>query len=136
MNIQEALMAREKAYVPYSRFKVGAAILLKDGTYIHGCNVENGSYPLGNCAERSALFSLVSQGYDPKDIVEITIFGSVGPNGGYVDSDEIYKGTVVWDRDCFLVKTDTGDMILFPHSEDCIEIIGNIHKQPEQKDEK
>lgn len=69
------------------------------------------------------------------DIVEITIFGSVGPNGGYVDSDEIYKGTVVWVRDCFLVKTDT-DMILFPHSEDCIEIIGNIHKQAEQKGNK
>ena len=67
------------------------------------------------------------------DVVEITIFGSVGPNGGYVDSDEIYKGTVVWDRDCFLVKTDT-DMFLFPHSEDCIEIIGNIHEQAEQKD--
>lgn len=67
------------------------------------------------------------------DIVEITIFGSIGPNGGYVDSDEIYKGTVVWDRNCFLVKTDT-DMILFPHSEDCIEIIGNIHEQAEQKD--
>lgn len=67
------------------------------------------------------------------DKVEITIFGSIGPNGGYVDSDEIYKGTVVWDRDCFLVKADTG-MILFPHSEDCIEIIGNIHEQAEQKD--
>lgn len=69
------------------------------------------------------------------DIVEITIFGSIGPNGGYVDSDEIYKGTVVWDWDCFLVKTDT-DMILFPHSEDCIEIIGNVHEQAEQKDVK
>lgn len=68
------------------------------------------------------------------DIVEITIFGSVGPNGGYVDSDEIYKGNVVWDTDCFLVKTDTGDMILFPHSEDCIESIGNIHEQAEQKE--
>lgn len=69
------------------------------------------------------------------DVVEITIFGSIGPNGGYVDSDEIYKGTVVWDRDCFLVKTDT-DTLLFPHSEDCTEIIGNIHEQAEQKDVK
>ena len=66
------------------------------------------------------------------DIVEITIFGSVGPNGGYVDSDEIHKGTVVWDRDCFLAKTDAYT-ILFPHSEDCIEIVGNIHEQAEQK---
>lgn len=67
------------------------------------------------------------------DVVEITIFGSIGPNGGYVDSDEIYKGAVVWDRDCFLVKTDT-DMLLFPHSEDCTEIIGNVHEQAEQKE--
>lgn len=68
------------------------------------------------------------------DKVEITIFGSVGPNGGYVDSDETYKGTVVWVRDCFLVKTEDMDMLLFPHSEDSIEIIGNVHKQTEQKD--
>lgn len=61
------------------------------------------------------------------DKVEITTFGSIGPNGGYVDSDEIHKGTVVWDRDCFLVKTDTC-IFLFPHSEDCIEIVGNIHE--------
>lgn len=67
------------------------------------------------------------------DIVEITIFGSIGSNGGYVDSDKIYKGAVVWDRDCFLAKTDI-DMFLFPYSEDCIEIIGNIHKQAEQKE--
>lgn len=66
------------------------------------------------------------------DKVEITIFGSIGTNGGYVDSDEIYKGTVVWNRDCFLVKTDTDDMILFPHSEDCIEIISNIHEQKDK----
>ena len=70
------------------------------------------------------------------DIVEITIFGSIGPNGGYADSDEIYKGTVVWVRDCFLVKTADMDMILFPYSEDCIEIIGNVHEQAEQKDAK
>ncbi|MEE1225908.1 MAG: YopX family protein [Bacteroidales bacterium] len=67
------------------------------------------------------------------DIVEITIFGSIGSNGGCVDSDKIYKGAVVWDRDCFLAKTDI-DMFLFPYSEDCIEIIGNIHEQAEQKD--
>jgi cytidine deaminase len=72
-SLEEAKKARLKAYVPYSKFKVGAAVLLKDGTYVHGANVENSSYGLSNCAERSALFSLVSQGYDPKDIVSITI---------------------------------------------------------------
>lgn len=76
MSIKEALIAQSRAYVPYSKFKVGAAILLKDGTYVHGANVENGSYGLTNCAERSALFSLLSQGYKCEDIVSITIIGN------------------------------------------------------------
>ncbi|PKK99365.1 MAG: cytidine deaminase [Tenericutes bacterium HGW-Tenericutes-2] len=75
-NINEALLARSKAYTPYSNFKVGAAILLKDGTYIHGANVENASFGLSNCAERSALFSLYSQGYKKEDIVSITIIAN------------------------------------------------------------
>ncbi len=72
-SLEEAKKARLRAYTPYSKFKVGAAILLKDGTVVHGANVENSSYGLSNCAERSALFSLVSQGYDPKDIVSMTV---------------------------------------------------------------
>ena len=76
MSVKEAKLAQAKAYAPYSKFQVGAAILLNDGTYIHGCNVENGSYGLTNCAERSALYSLISQGYDPKNIVSITVIGS------------------------------------------------------------
>ena len=84
-HIEEAIKAREKAYAPYSKFKVGAAIELKDGTFIHGANIENASFGLSNCAERSALFSLISQGYDPKDIVSMTIIandhGPVSPCG-------------------------------------------------------
>lgn len=80
MNISAAKAARLKAYVPYSNFKVGAAIELNDGTIIHGANVENSSFGLTCCAERNALFSLISQGYDPKEIKEITIVGaSKGP---------------------------------------------------------
>lgn len=72
-KIEEAKKAREKAYAPYSKFKVGAALELKDGTIIHGANIENGAYPLSNCAERSALFSAYSQGYRKKDIKSITV---------------------------------------------------------------
>ncbi len=80
MKKKEALIAYSRAYAPYSNFNVGAAITLKDGTVVLGSNVENMSYGLSNCAERSALFSLVSQGYDPKDIVSMTIIGNtLGP---------------------------------------------------------
>lgn len=79
-GIEEAKKAREKAYVPYSKFKVGAAIELKDGNYIHGANIENVSYGLTCCAERNALFSLISQGYNKDDIKAIFIVGDTpGP---------------------------------------------------------
>jgi cytidine deaminase len=62
MLIATAKNAREKAYVPYSDFKVGAALRGKSGTVYMGCNIENASYSLGCCAERTAIFSAVSQG--------------------------------------------------------------------------
>ena len=68
-----ALKARENAYAPYSKYFVGACLVLKDGNYIIGSNVENASYGLCNCAERSALFAAVSQGYKKDDILEIVI---------------------------------------------------------------
>ena len=60
--IEEAKKAREKAYIPYSRFGVGAALLGADGTIYHGCNIENAAYSVCNCAERTALFSAMAQG--------------------------------------------------------------------------
>ncbi len=60
--IEEAKKAREKAYIPYSRFGVGAALLGADGTIYHGCNIENAAYSMCNCAERTALFSAMAQG--------------------------------------------------------------------------
>lgn len=60
--IKMAEKAATKAYAPYSNFHVGAALLLENGEVITGCNVENRSYGLTNCAERSAIFAAVSQG--------------------------------------------------------------------------
>ncbi|MDQ0269491.1 cytidine deaminase [Cytobacillus purgationiresistens] len=60
--IAEAKVARDKAYVPYSKFKVGAALLAEDGTVFHGCNIENAAYSMCNCAERTALFKAYSEG--------------------------------------------------------------------------
>jgi cytidine deaminase len=60
--IKEAKIAREKAYVPYSKFQVGAALLTADGKVYHGCNVENAAYSMTNCAERTAFFSAYAKG--------------------------------------------------------------------------
>ncbi len=60
--IQEAKSARERAYVPYSKFGVGAALLTTDGKVYHGCNIENAAYSMCNCAERTALFKAYSEG--------------------------------------------------------------------------
>ncbi|ARK29072.1 cytidine deaminase [Halalkalibacter krulwichiae] len=60
--ITEALKARELAYAPYSKFKVGAALKTKSGKIYHGCNIENAAYSMCNCAERTALFKAYSDG--------------------------------------------------------------------------
>jgi cytidine deaminase len=62
MLIEEAKKAREFAYVPYSNFKVGAALVSKDGKVYHGCNIENAAYPVTNCGERTAIFKAISEG--------------------------------------------------------------------------
>lgn len=73
--IDNALKARNSAYTPYSNFKVGAAILLKSGEYILGCNIENKSYSMTVCAERCALFKLISDGFNKDDVIAMAIVG-------------------------------------------------------------
>ena len=60
--IEVAKKYREFSYSPYSKFKVGAAVLTKKGNVYGGCNIENSSYPVTNCAERTAIFKAVSEG--------------------------------------------------------------------------
>lgn len=75
--IKLAFEARQLAYAPYSHFKVGAALLSKNGTVYKGCNIENATYGPTNCAERTAFFKAVSEG--DKDFEAIAIVG--GPDG-------------------------------------------------------
>lgn len=67
----EARDAAQRAYVPYSSFRVGAAVLTSDGVVVHGCNVENASYGLTVCAERTALFAAVASGH--RDLVALAV---------------------------------------------------------------
>lgn len=76
-NIIEAKKAFDNSYSPYSKFKVGAALELTNGKIIYGTNVENGSYGLSNCAERSALFAAYSLGYKKEDIKSLTVIADV-----------------------------------------------------------
>ncbi|MBT2643957.1 cytidine deaminase [Bacillus sp. ISL-41] len=60
--VEKAIEARSTAYVPYSKFQVGAAIITSNDNVFLGCNIENASYGLTNCAERTAIFKAVSEG--------------------------------------------------------------------------
>ena len=79
--VRLALEARQKAYTPYSHFKVGAALSTKEGKVYQGCNIENAAYTPSNCAERTAFFKAVSEGnYD---------FAAIAIVGGAEDAEEL-----------------------------------------------
>lgn len=69
----EAKIARNKAYAPYSHFAVGAVIECKDGTLIYGANIENAAYGLSLCAERNAIFQAFLKGYRSGDYLQMAI---------------------------------------------------------------
>ena len=74
--IQEAKIARERSYSPYSGFRVGAALLTKSGKVYHGCNIENAAYSPTNCAERTAFFRAVYEG--EREFEKIAVVGALG----------------------------------------------------------
>jgi cytidine deaminase len=78
--VARAEQAARNAYAPYSNYLVGATLLLKDGRVFDGVNVENAAYPLGVCAERTAISKAASEGARPGDIAAVGITAS--PCGG------------------------------------------------------
>ncbi len=74
--VQQACEARLNSYSPYSKFRVGAALLSKDGRVFTGCNVENASFGLSNCAERTAVFTAIAAGAKDFEAIAICADGS------------------------------------------------------------
>ena len=72
--VEIARKASENTYSPYSNFPVGASLVTKDGKYYHGCNIENASFGLTNCAERTCMFSAYADGVRKDDIVAICVY--------------------------------------------------------------
>lgn len=79
--IERARLARKRAYAPYSSYPVGAAVLAASGKIYDGANVENAAYPSGVCAERSAVFTAVSQGEREIRAVAVVTAGGGTPCG-------------------------------------------------------
>ena len=78
--LEQAEAIAERAYAPYSKFFVGAAVRTKDGRVFEGVNVENAAYPLGVCAEKTALGRAVSDGVKPGEVEALAVTAS--PCGG------------------------------------------------------
>ena len=78
--VERAEVNAANAYAPYSRYLVGAAVVARDGRLFDGCNVENAAYPLGVCAEKTAIVKAASEGLKPGDLEAIGITAS--PCGG------------------------------------------------------
>ena len=80
--IDLANAARQRAYAPYSKYHVGAAVQTKSGRVFTGVNVENAAYPQGMCAERVAIFKAVSEGEKEFDMISVVTDNGGSPCGG------------------------------------------------------
>ena len=102
--------AAERAYAPYSGFRVGAALLARDGAVLDGANVENASHPLALCAESGALAAAVAVGYGPGDLEAIAVTAS--PCGGC--RQRLYEfrlDRVVYGRDGAVVSATPAELL-------------------------
>ncbi|MBQ9730874.1 MAG: cytidine deaminase [Bacilli bacterium] len=110
--INSALDAQKLSYSPYSKFKVGAAVLLKDGTILQGANIENAAYGLTMCGERNAVFRAYCTGYTKKDIVALAISSGCTPPASPCGScRQVLAELIPFDAPIYLVNTQ-GEQII------------------------
>ena len=124
--VQKAIEARTLSYSPYSRFKVGASLLTKDGQVFVGANIENSSYPLCMCAERNALFNAMMHGYKKNDFEALAFAadtdGPCSPCGAcrqviselFPSDKPIYMANIKGD----IQETNVPELLPFAFSED------------------
>ena len=110
---EAAVAARKNSYSPYSKFKVGASLLLDDNTIVSGTNVENSSYGLACCAERNALFPAVGMGYKKENIKAILVVANTdGPCSPCGACRQVISELMDQDADVILTNRKN-DMKLF-----------------------
>ena len=129
--VETAIQARERAYVPYSHFRVGAALLSMDDEIWSGCNIENAAFSPTNCGERTAIFKAVSEGH--KDFRAIAVAGwKEGQEAGFAYPCGVCRQVMLefCDPDYFEVLVTDGDEVtihtlasLIPHG------FGGLHDQ-------
>lgn len=113
--IEQARQARRHAYAPYSNYPVGAALLAESGKVYLGVNVENAAYPVGMCAERTALFAAVAHGERAFRAIAVVTEDGGSPCGSCRQAlSEFGLGTVVWIADArgrLTGETTVGDLL-------------------------
>ena len=107
-----ALTNFNNAYAPYSHFKVGACVLLKNGEMIGGCNVENASFGLCICAERNALFQTIAKGYTKDDIISLLVLTDTARPGSPCGACRQVMSELM-DKDAKVYLTNINKDVLF-----------------------
>ncbi len=124
--IIDAQAARDKAYAPYSSFRVGAAVYTENGQIYSGCNVENSSYGAANCAERTAIYKAVSEGHRHIKAVAV-VAGMKSEKTVYTSPCGICRQVIAefGDGDTYIIMAESPDEYkivtlkeLFPYSFD------------------
>jgi len=125
--LSEARIATDNAYAPYSDFKVAAAVLLENGEVVIGVNIENASYPVGICAERSALASAISQYPDEKIVaIAISILAPSGENSTPAFPCGMCRQFIAECEDrneemiTLILSGQTGEVLIFNSSKDLL----------------